>query len=52
MIKLKTLLEVQLIKEALPLDKARGYVSMERNPSIEQQQDSVLNALAALPDTK
>lgn len=52
MIRLKTLLEVQLIKEALPLDKAREYVSMERNPSIEQQQDSVLNALAALPDTK
>ncbi len=52
MIRLKTLLEVQLIKEALPLDKAREYVSIERNPSIEQQQDSVLSALAALPDTK
>ena len=52
MIKLKTLLEVQLIKEALPLDKAREYVSMQRNPNIEQQQDTVLNALAALPDTK
>jgi hypothetical protein len=51
-IRLKTLLEVQLIKEALPLDKAREYVSIERNPSIEQQQDSVLSALAALPDTK
>jgi hypothetical protein len=51
-IKLKTLLEIQLIKEALPLDKAREYVSMDRNPSIEQQQDSVLSALAALPDTK
>ena len=52
MIRLKTLLEVQLIKEALPLEKAREYVSMERNPSIEQQQDAVLSALAALPDTK
>lgn len=52
MIRLKTLLEVQLIKEALPLDKAREYVSMQRNPNIEQQQDAVLSALAALPDTK
>jgi hypothetical protein len=51
-IKLKTLLEVQLIKEALPLDTARKYVSLIRNPNIEKQQDAVLTALKALPDAK
>ena len=52
MIKLKPILEIQLIKEALPLDKAREYVSIKRNPEIEQRMDAMLSALTALPDTK
>jgi hypothetical protein len=51
-IKLKPILEIQLIKEALPLATARKYVSMNRNPQIEQRMDAMLSALAALPDTK
>ena len=52
MIRLKTLLEVQLIKEALPLDKAREMVSMDRNPQIEQRMDSILAAINNLPGAK
>ena len=52
MIKLKPILEIQLIKEALPLKTARTYVSIDRNPQIEQRMDAMLSALAALPDTK
>ena len=52
MIKLKRLLETQLIKEALPLDMARNFVSIKRNPEIEQQLDSVLNAIKQRPDAK
>ena len=52
MIKLKPILEIQLIKEALPLKTARKYVSIDRNPEIEQRMDAMLSALAALPDTK
>ena len=51
MIKLKPILEIQLIKEALPLKTARKYVSIDRNPEIEQRMDAMLSALAALPDT-
>ena len=49
MIKLKQLLEMQLIKEALPLEMARKYVSIKRNPEIVQRLDSVLNAIKQLP---
>ena len=49
MIKLKQLLEMQLIKEALPLEMARNYVSIKRNPEIVQRLDSVLNAIKQLP---
>ena len=52
MIKLKPILEIQLIKEALPLKTARTYVSIDRNPQIEQRMDAMLSALSALPDTK
>ena len=34
MIRLKRLLETQLIKEALPLDMARNFVNIKRNPEI------------------
>lgn len=49
---MKPILEIQLIKEALPLKTARKYVSIDRNPQIEQRMDAMLSALAALPDTK
>ena len=49
---MKPILEIQLIKEALPLKTARQYVSVDRNPSIEQRMDAMLSALASLPDTK
>ena len=49
MIKLTQLLEIQLIKEALPLEMARNYVSIKRNPEIVQRLDSVLNAIKQLP---
>jgi len=52
MIRLKRLLETQLIKEALPLEMARNYVSIKRNPEIEQRLDSVLNAIKQLPNAK
>ena len=52
MIRLKRLLETQLIKEALPLDMARNFVNIKRNPEIEQQLDSVLNAIKQRPDAK
>lgn len=52
MIKLKPILEIQLIKEALPLKTARTYVSIDRNPQIEQRMDAMLSALSALPETK
>ena len=49
MIKLKQLLEIQLIKEALPLEMARNYVSIKRNPEIVQRLDAVLNTIKQLP---
>jgi len=52
MIKLKRLLETQLIKEALPLDMARNYVSIKRNPEITQRLDSILDAIKQRPDAK
>ena len=52
MIRLKRLLETQLIKEALPLDMARNFVNIKRNPEIEQQLDAVLNAIKQRPDAK
>lgn len=52
MIKLKPILEIQLIKEALPLDKAREYVSIKRNPEIEQRLDAILNTIKQLPGAK
>jgi len=52
MIKLKQLLETQLIKEALPLDMARNFVSIKRNPEITQRLDSVLDAIKQRPDAK
>lgn len=52
MINLKRLLEVQLIKEALPFSTAREYTSMKRNPSIVQRMDSIIDSIKQLPDTK
>jgi hypothetical protein len=52
MIRLKRLLETQLIKEALPLDMARNFVNIKRNPEIEQQLDAILNAIKQRPDAK
>lgn len=49
MIKLKTLLEVQLIKEALPLSIAREYVSIQRNPKITTQMNSIMDFLKNQP---
>ena len=54
--KLKTLLEIQLIKEALPLRVAKTYVTMGskrgKNPHIEAQMDSVLDYIKQQPGAK
>ena len=50
--KLKTLLEIQLIKEALPLDMARRYTNIDRNPDIVARQDSILDVLKQQPGAK
>lgn len=52
MIKLKQLLEIQLIKEALSLEVARHYTSIKRNPKIVHQLDSILDAIKQLPGAK
>ncbi len=52
MIKLKRLLEVQLIKEALPLDMAKRYTSIEQNPDMKAQQDNILDFLKQQPGAK
>ena len=52
MIKLKPLLEIQLIKEALPLDMARRYTSIERNPDMVARQDAILDFLKQQPGAK
>ena len=49
-IKLKTLLEVQLVKEALPISKAREYVDIKRNPKIQARMNSIVNFLKNQPD--
>jgi len=50
MIKLKTLLEVQLIKEALPLSAAREFVSIQRNPKIKIQMNVIMDFLKKQPN--
>jgi len=45
MIRLKPLLEIQLIKEALPLDMARRFTNIDRNPEMVARQDSILDFL-------
>jgi hypothetical protein len=50
MIKLKTLLEIQLITEALPLSVAREYVSIQRNPKIKIQMNGIMNFLKKQPN--
>ena len=52
MIQLKPLLEIQLIKEALPLDMARRYTSIERNPDMVARQDDILDFLKQQPGAK
>jgi hypothetical protein len=52
MIKLKTLLEMQMIKEALPLSKAREFASIERNPGIEKHLDLIFEKLKSEPGAK
>lgn len=52
MIRLKPLLEVQLIREALPYNLAKKYVSMERNPAIEEKMDDIISKLAETPGAK
>lgn len=49
MIRLKTLLEVQLIKEALPLRTAKMYTNIGKNPEIVSRQNSILDALKQQP---
>jgi hypothetical protein len=51
MIKLKTLLEVQLIKEALPLSAAREFVSIQRNPKIKVQMNVIMDFLKRQPNS-
>jgi hypothetical protein len=50
MIKLKTLLEIQMIAEALPLSVARDFVSIQRNPKIKAQMDVIMNFLKKQPN--
>jgi hypothetical protein len=50
MIKLKTLLEIQLITEALPLSVARDYVSIQRNPKIKVQMNGIMDFLKKQPN--
>lgn len=52
MIRLKPLLEIQLIKEALPLRMARQYTDIDRNPEMVARQDSILDFLKQQPGAK
>jgi len=52
MIRLKPLLEIQLIKEALPFSLAKAYTSIQRNPDIDARMDSILDFLKQQPDAK
>jgi hypothetical protein len=52
MIRLKPILEIQLIKEALPLSKAREFVNIERNPGIEKHLNLIFEKLKAEPGAK
>ena len=52
MIKLKPILEMQLIKEALPLSKAREFASIERNPGIEKHLNLIFEKLKSEPGAK
>jgi hypothetical protein len=49
MIKMKTLLEIQLIAEALPLSVARDFVSIQRNPKIKAQMNVIMDFLKKQP---
>ena len=52
MIRLKPLLEIQLIKEALPLRMARQYTDIDRNPEMVARQDKILDFLKQQPGAK
>ena len=52
MIRLKPLLEIQLIKEALPVSAARDLVNIKRNPAIQSRLDNILDELAKQPGAK
>lgn len=52
MIHLKSLLEIQLIKEALPLRMARKYTDIDRNPEMVARQDKILDFLKQQPGAK
>jgi len=52
MIKLTPILEMQLIKEALPLSKAREFASIERNPGIEKHLNLIFEKLKSEPGAK
>ncbi len=52
MIHLKSLLEIQLIKEALPLRMARQYTDIDRNPEMVARQDKILDFLKQQPGAK
>ena len=52
MIKLRPIVEMQLIKEALPLSKAREFASIERNPGIEKHLNLIFEKLKSEPGAK
>ena len=52
MIKLKPILETQLIKEALPLGMAKRFTSITQNPDMKARQDNILEFLKQQPDVK
>jgi len=52
MIRLKPLLETQLIREALPISKAKKYANIKRNPAIEARLSDILSMLAEQPGAK
>jgi len=48
----KIILEEAFLMEALPLSTAKQYVSIERNPKIQQRLDDIFEKLSKIPNAK
>ena len=52
MIRLKPLLETQLIREALPFSKAKKYANIKQNPAIKARVSDIITKLSKQPGAK